>query len=335
VVLVADDNADMRDYIRRLLSVSYHVEAAADGLAALELARQRPPDLILTDVMMPRMDGFALVREIRSDADLRDVPVILLTARAGEDDSVEGLEAGADDYLTKPFSARELLARVAANLDLAQSRRETANILREETHRLRILNRTGAALSAELDLERLLQTMTDAAVELTHAQFGAFFYNVIDGDGETYGLFTLSGLPRERFCGFPMPRNTALFEPTFRGASVLRSDDIVKDPRYGKHPPYYGIPDKHPPVHSYLAVPVISRSAQVHGGLFLGHGQTGIFTERHELIVTGIAAQAAIAIDNARLYSASRKAEEDLRRLNETLEQRVTSRLRKKGFERP
>ena len=85
----------MRDYIRRLLSLRYHVEAAVDGLAAFELARWRPPDLILTDVMMPRMDGFALVPEVRSDPELRDVPVILLTARAGEEDSVEGLEAGA------------------------------------------------------------------------------------------------------------------------------------------------------------------------------------------------------------------------------------------------
>ncbi len=327
VVLVADDNADMRDYIRRLLSIRYHVEAAADGLAALELARRRPPDLILTDVMMPRMDGFALVREVRSDPELRDVPVILLTARAGEEDSVEGLEAGADDYLAKPFSARELLARVAANLDLAQSRRETANILREETHRLRILNRTGAALAAELDLERLVQAMTDAAVELTHAQFGAFFYNVAANDEGSYRLSSLSGAPREAFSGFPMPRNTMLFETTFRGAGVLRSDDVQKDSRYGKHPPYYGIPEGHLPIHSYLAVPVVSRSAQVHGGLFLGHAQPGVFTERHELIVTGIAAQAAIAIDNARLYSASRKAEEDLRRLNETLEQRVAAEI--------
>jgi signal transduction histidine kinase len=129
-VLVVDDNADMREYIRRLLSARYDVEVVADGLAALELSHRRRPDLILTDVMMPRLDGFGLLRELRSDRELRDVPVILLSARASEEASIEGLEAGADDYLTKPFSARELMARVTANLDLANRRRQVQEELR-------------------------------------------------------------------------------------------------------------------------------------------------------------------------------------------------------------
>ena len=124
-VLVADDNADMLDYVRRLLAARYEVEAVADGQAALDAARARRPDLILTDVMMPRLDGFGLLQAIRADGALRDVPVVLLSARAGEEAKVEGLEAGADDYLLKPFSARELIARVDANLQLARLRRET------------------------------------------------------------------------------------------------------------------------------------------------------------------------------------------------------------------
>ena len=112
-VLLVDDNADMRHYVQRLLAESYEVHAVGDGEAALAIARQNPPDLILTDIMMPRLDGFGLLQALRTDPRTRNIPVILLSARAGEESRVEGLEAGADDYLVKPFSARELLARVA------------------------------------------------------------------------------------------------------------------------------------------------------------------------------------------------------------------------------
>jgi CheY-like chemotaxis protein len=116
-VLLADDNADMRDYVRRLLlGQGYEVEAVGDGEAALAAARQEAPDLVLSDVMMPRLDGFGLLKALRAEDGLRDLPVILLSARAGEESRVAGVGAGADDYLTKPFSARELLARVGANL---------------------------------------------------------------------------------------------------------------------------------------------------------------------------------------------------------------------------
>ncbi len=130
-VLLADDNADMREHLRRLLARDgYTVTAVADGRAALDAARARPPDLLLTDVMMPHLDGFGLLQAVRADPTLREVPVIVLSARAGDEAKVEGLDAGADDYLTKPFSARELLARVGANLQLARVRREAADALR-------------------------------------------------------------------------------------------------------------------------------------------------------------------------------------------------------------
>ena len=125
-VVVADDNSDMRAYLRALLESRYEVEAVADGQAALEAARRKVPDLIVSDVMMPRMDGFALLHALRADPQLRDVPTILLSARAGEEAVVEGLDAMADDYLVKPFSARELIARVSAQLQLARLRREAA-----------------------------------------------------------------------------------------------------------------------------------------------------------------------------------------------------------------
>jgi PAS domain S-box-containing protein len=205
--------------------------------------------------------------------------------------------------------------------------------LDEESRTLAILNRTGAGLAAEFDLQRLVQTVTDAGVELTDAAFGAFFYNLINEHGEAYTLYTLSGVPREAFEKFPMPRNTAIFEPTFRGQGVVRSADILSDPRYGKSAPYHGMPAGHLPVRSYLAVPVMSRSGEVLGGLFFGHPEPGVFTDRAERLMSGLAAQAAVAIDNAHLYEARERelrartaAEQALRDLNDTLEKRVAER---------
>ncbi|MFC4062181.1 SpoIIE family protein phosphatase [Planomonospora corallina] len=121
-VLVADDNADMRDYLARLLRQSYRVTVVNDGRAALEAVRADPPDLLVSDVMMPHLDGLRLVAALRADPRTASVPVLLLSARAGQEASIEGLEAGADDYLVKPFSAAELLARVRANVELARMR---------------------------------------------------------------------------------------------------------------------------------------------------------------------------------------------------------------------
>jgi PAS domain S-box-containing protein len=125
-ILLVDDNADMREYVQRLLSGQYEVVPVADGESALKSAREKSPDLILSDIMMPRLDGFELLRAVRADEDLKSIPVILLSARAGEDSRVGGLKAGADDYLVKPFSARELLARVGSHLTMARIRRESA-----------------------------------------------------------------------------------------------------------------------------------------------------------------------------------------------------------------
>lgn len=184
--------------------------------------------------------------------------------------------------------------------------------LREETRTLETIHDIGRRLSAELDLEKIVQAATDAATQLTGAQFGAFFYNVVTPAGESYMLNTISGVPREAFSRFPMPRNTAVFAPTFAGEATVRLDDVTKDPRYGQNAPYHGMPPGHLPVVSYLAVPAVSRSGEVLGGLFFGHEQPGVFTERHERLVKGLTAQAAIAIDNARLFQAERERSEQL-----------------------
>ena len=138
-VLVVDDNADMREYVARLLAEHYRIQVVPDGEAALATALERPPDLVLTDVMMPRLDGFGLLRGLRADARTRNVPVIMLSARAGEESRVEGMEAGADDYLIKPFGARELLARVGAHLQMARMRREASESIQASEERFRAL----------------------------------------------------------------------------------------------------------------------------------------------------------------------------------------------------
>jgi PAS domain S-box-containing protein len=564
-VLIADDNADMREYLARILSAHYTVEVVHDGGAALERLRANPPDLIVSDVMMPTLDGFELLAAVRSDPRTRLTPVVLLSARAGEEARIEGLRAGADDYLVKPFSARELVACIGSQLELTRLRRESERTLRyqseqhlallnraplgvylvdadfriaevnpvalptfdrvpggvigrdfddvvhllwekayadevvaifrrtletgesyvtadrtglridrgtteshewrvdritlpdgrfglvcyfrdiseqkavaadraylaalvdsaedaiiakdldgtiqscnaaaerlfgysseeligqpvrilippdrqgegdeilarirrgerlehfetvrmtkdgrrldialtvspvkdgagriigaskiarnitalkeAETERIRLLkenaavmetlNNVGALVTSDLDRTRVVQGVTDAATELTGAAFGAFFYNVIDERGEAYTLYTISGVPREKFSGFPMPRNTEVFAPTFRGLGVVRSDDITKDPRYGHNPPYHGMPPGHLPVRSYLAVPVRGRRSDVIGGLFFGHSEAGRFTAHHERIAVGIASWAAVALENARLYASVQEA---------------------------
>jgi signal transduction histidine kinase/ActR/RegA family two-component response regulator len=186
-------------------------------------------------------------------------------------------------------------------------RKRAEEALREENRVVETLNAIGARLAAELDLGRLLQMVTDEATVLTGEAFGAFFYNATDGRGDAYLLYTLSGAPREAFEHFPPPRATALFEPTFKGLGVVRLDDVTADPRYGKNSPHQGMPPGHLPVRGYLAVPVRSRSGEVLGGLFLGHSEVGVFNERHERLAVGVAAVAAVAVDNARLYEQLRE----------------------------
>ncbi|MBE4751009.1 response regulator [Corallococcus sp. ZKHCc1 1396] len=191
-ILLVDDNADMRDYVGRLLGVTWTVEAVADGEAALQAALARPPDLIITDVMMPRLDGFGLLQALRADERTRHVPVILLSARAGEEAQEEGLNAGADDYLVKPFSTRELLARVTAQLTRSRLRAlEAAHgerlarifqhapvgiaILRGPTHVYEFANQNYLRLIAHRDV--MGKGIREALPDLAHQGI----YELLDG----------------------------------------------------------------------------------------------------------------------------------------------------------
>jgi signal transduction histidine kinase len=204
-----------------------------------------------------------------------------------------------------PSDTDRLLLNIAGNQATLALVTEYA---REEQRIADTLQRIGTAVAAELDPEKVIQTVTDEATALTGANFGAFFYNVVNAEGESYMLYTLAGAAREAFSKFPMPRNTAIFGPTFSGTGVVRLSDVTADPRFGHNSPYHGMPDGHLPVRSYLAVPVLSRTGKVYGGLFLGHQEVGVFTERHERLAVGVAAWAALAMDNGYLYAEAQRA---------------------------
>jgi signal transduction histidine kinase/CheY-like chemotaxis protein len=172
-VLVVDDNADIREYLRRLLASRYHVRTAADGIEALKLIRAERPDLVLSDVMMPRLDGFGLVRAARADPALADVPIILLSARAGEEASIEGLEVGADDYLIKPFGSRELVARVSANLDMAKLRRQYREEIAADLRAMSLLREVATeCVRTGVDPEDCLHRIVEAAIAIAGAEKG-------------------------------------------------------------------------------------------------------------------------------------------------------------------
>jgi PAS domain S-box-containing protein len=181
-VLVVDDNADMRKYLCALLSKDYEVEAVADGEAALAAVGARRPDGVVTDVMLPKRDGFGLLRELRADSRTRVVPVIMLSARAGEEGRVEGLQAGADDYLVKPFHAQELLARVSAHLRLAEARREA----RESFQALKEAQRLAHIGSWQWDAQTDRNVVSDELCHIYGLPVGQPIPDFKDQDGRMY-----------------------------------------------------------------------------------------------------------------------------------------------------
>ncbi len=204
-VVLADDNADMLAYVRGLLAPFYEVEAVADGEAALAAVRRQRPELVISDVMMPGLDGFGLVQAIRTDRGLSGIPVILLSARAGEESRIEGLGAGADDYLTKPFAARELLARVGAMLELSRLRAYNEARLRESEARLQ------SALDATSATEqRFRATFENAAVGIAQVGLDGRWLLVNDR------LCSIVGYPREE-----------LLQRTF--GDITHPDDMADD----------------------------------------------------------------------------------------------------------
>ncbi|MFC3199709.1 PAS domain S-box protein [Parapedobacter deserti] len=244
-------------------------------------SRLQEEDYIIGEIKAgKRVDHFDTIRLTK---DGREIPLSITVSPLIDDD---GRIIGASKI------ARDISAQVAA--------REAA---RRYTERLEIVNSMVESISEDLDLNKILQKVTDGTTALVGAKFGAFFYIKRDEKGKSIVLHALSGASKEIFEALGMPRDTAVLHPTFAGEGAIRVDDITKDARYGNNPPHYGMPSGHLPVVSYLAVPVSSRSGEVIGGLFLGHPEAGKFTADHEQIVTAIATQAAIGLDNAKLYA--------------------------------
>lgn len=267
--------------------------------------RQAEEDEILARLRRgERIEHFETVR-LAKDGRPLDISVTISPIR-----NASGVIAGASK-----------IARDVTQLKAAEA--ERLRVVQENAAITEALNRVGTIVASDLDRDKVVQAVTDAATELTTAEFGAFFYNVLNDAGESYVLYTISGVPREAFSKFPMPRNTGVFEPTFKGTAVVRSADITKDARYGHNPPYHGMPRGHLPVRSYLAVPVKRRDAEVLGGLFFGHSDVGRFTDHHERLAIGVASWAAVALENARMFSmvqeASRLKDEFLASLSHEL----------------
>lgn len=249
----------------------------------------------------------------------------MASVRTGAPFEMEFPIRGADGkfrwFLTRVEAVRDRDGRVVrwfgTNTDVDQVKR-AEQALREESHVLELLNSTGNILASTRDLRSLLQAATDAASGVCGARFGAFFYyGDPGGDGTLFSLYTLSGATTAEFQSFGEPRATALFGPGLRSQGLVRIADIASDPTYAGSAPQFGLPAGHPAVRSYLAVPVAARSGELLGTMFFGHPEPGVFTERSERIVCGIAAQAAIAVDNTRLYEATRRAAEERKLLLE------------------
>lgn len=208
----------------------------------------------------------------------------------------------------------------------AKAKREAADALCEETQALRILNETGGAIAAQLDIDAVGKRVADAATEISGAEFGAFFYTNTDPHGHVLTLHTLSGAAPDQLARLEQPQARLLFESIFAGKPAIRIDDILDDPRCAARVPQLGKLAGQQSLRSYMAVPVISRTGAVIGGLLFGHSAPGVFTERAEHIVTGIAGYAAIAIDNARLFQDAQLEIGRRQQVEETLQ--ATDRLK-------
>ena len=311
------------------LSYPYVSPGAAElfGASPEEMFRARPLEVLARDRIMPE-DRAVFVEAMRKSA--AELSPFVVEVRAVRADggfvwirSTATVRRGPDGSVIWD----------GVMTDVTPLKR-SENALKARTDALRATSRVNITIASELDRENLVQSVLDAGRATIGAAFGSFFYNADEASSETLTLYKLSGARYEDFAGFPMPRQTEIFGPTIRGEAIIRIDDVIADPRYGRNAPNRGMPEGHLPVRSYLAAPVISRSGEVLGGLYFGHPEPGMFDETDEETVSGIAAQAAVALENARLFKAAedeiaqrREAEVRQRMLLAELNHRVKNTL--------
>ena len=303
-----------------LTAPSDPIDLAESGIGAI--AREGRPHVVDAALMGPGTAGAAWARR-QGILAFAGLPLIAETRRLG----VAAL------YARRPWApgVRDGFPALANALALGIMQRHAEHALREQSEMLDVGQRTGQILAAELDLTRLVQALTDAATEIAGARFGAFFYNVLDERGGSYMVYAIAGLPQAVFARRPLPRATDLFGPAFGSDGTVRIADASTDGRYGPQSPYHALPADEVKLTSYLAVPVVSRSGEVLGGLFFGHPEADAFTARTVRMVETLAAQAAVAIDNVRLYEAQRRAlahAEDASRLKDLFLATVSHELR-------
>ena len=249
------------------------------------------PDILKRIRSGNRVEHYETVR-LAKDGRLIDISLTVSPIRAGD-----GTIIGA--------------SKVARDIS---DRKRTNEALAEQSLIIETVNSLGQTLAAELDLHKLVQAVTDAATQICEAPLGSFFYNVLNENGEPQLLYAVAGAGWEGLDHLPMLHNTDILAHSFQGHGAILIDDAKSDPRYGRSSPFFGLPELNSPISSYLAAPVISRSGELYGGLFLGHPEAGMFSARAVRIIEGLAGQAAVAIDNARLYeSAQRSAKENER----------------------
>jgi signal transduction histidine kinase len=256
-------------------------------------------------------------------------PILAGSELLGVIDLFSRVKQPADDQLVEVLRAigshlgqfiKVLQGREALAQEIEQSR-ATAAELEHERETLAKLNEIVHRLAGELDAAALVQGVVDVATELTVAEFGAFFYTVADERGDPEMLYAVSGIAKETFARLPLPRSTSLLGNVLNGRGSLRLDDVTADHRFGKTPPYHGIPPGHVAVKAFLAVPVTSRTGRPIGALMFGHSKPGVFTERAHRLAISLATHAAAAMDNARLFTDAQRLIRELEKTNLELDQ--------------
>ncbi|MBV8736215.1 MAG: response regulator [Alphaproteobacteria bacterium] len=311
----------MREYVRRLLGSQYDIEAVADGEAALAvLRRSRRPDLLLSDVMMPRLDGLGLLRAVRADPALADLPVILLSARAGEEASIAGLEAGADDYLVKPFSARELLARVAANIKLSQLRREFERRTAFDLQAMSRLHKlSNLCAEREIDFNECFNEILDAAIALTGADKGNI--QLFDPKSESLTIAAQRGFEKPFLDFFAEIRNgeAVACGAAMAAASRILVEDVSDSAIFAGQPSLDVLLQAG--VRALQSAPLMSSNGSVIGMISTHFSLPHRPSEQELRFMDLLARQAAD-------YLERKRADAALRELNDTLERKIEERTR-------
>lgn len=305
-ILLVDDNADMRDYLTHLLSDYYQVVVAEDGASALNIIRAHHPDLVVSDIMMPRLDGIQLLRILRSDPEIQSIPIVLLSARAGEEAAVEGLNAQADDYLVKPFSARELLARIKTRLEMVHIRTEIATQAKRHAWHLQQLAEAALAIHTLRPIEETLSLITLKAREIigTHQAMGIIRNEEHNAPISLVSFSDDYAQWRESTTDFD---GTELLNALHDYPTPLRLT-----PDMFKTHPLAEIVRKSwgdlPPIHDILIVSLQNRNQQHDSYLLLANKIVDVLNEEDEAILVQLAQMASIAIENIQLYEEAKAA---------------------------